>query len=265
MGKIIAIANQKGGVGKTTTTVNLGALLASMGKKIIIIDADPQGNATSSLGIPKELKLSLYNILIEDAQVIDVLKPTKIEGLYICPSNINLAGAEVELVSLMSRETRLREKLDEIKKYFDYILIDCPPSLGLITINTLTAADSVIIPIQCEFFALEGVAQLINTIDLVKKHLNRGLKLEGAVLTMYDSRTKLSADVTKEVKKHFEGNVFNTIIPRNIKLSEAPSFGMTILEYDNTSKGGQAYKELADEIIRRSEVKEEKLDEKIGE
>lgn len=257
MAKVIAVTNQKGGVGKTTTTVNLSAILAEKGFKTIIIDSDPQGNSTSSLGINKKLETSLYDVLIdEDTKIKDTLKKTDIYNLEICPSNINLAGAEVELVSLMSREQRLRNQLDTIRDEYDYILIDCPPSLGLITLNALTAADSVLIPIQCEYFALEGLAQLSNTINLVKKHLNRKLELEGAILTMYDSRTNLSNSVVNEVKEYFKGNVFKTAIPRNVKLSEAPSFGMPINTYDAKSSGAQAYYKLADELVERQNTKE---------
>lgn len=257
MAKVIAVTNQKGGVGKTTTTVNLSAILAEKGYKTIIIDSDPQGNSTSSLGINKKLETSLYDVLIdEDTKIKDTLKKTDIYNLEICPSNINLAGAEVELVSLMSREQRLRNQLDTIRDEYDYILIDCPPSLGLITLNALTAADSVLIPIQCEYFALEGLAQLSSTINLVKKHLNRNLELEGAILTMYDSRTNLSNSVVNEVKEYFKGNVFNTAIPRNVKLSEAPSYGMPINTYDAKSSGAQAYYKLADELIEKQNTKE---------
>lgn len=257
MAKVIAVTNQKGGVGKTTTTVNLSAILAEKGFKTIIIDSDPQGNSTSSLGINKKLETSLYDVLIdEDTKIKDTLKKTDIYNLEICPSNINLAGAEVELVSLMSREQRLRNQLDTIRDEYDYILIDCPPSLGLITLNALTAADSVLIPIQCEYFALEGLAQLSNTINLVKKHLNRKLELEGAVLTMYDSRTNLSNSVVNEVKEYFKGNVFKTAIPRNVKLSEAPSFGMPINIYAVNSSGAQAYYKLADELVKKQNTKE---------
>ena len=257
MAKVIAVTNQKGGVGKTTTTVNLSAILAEKGFKTIIIDSDPQGNSTSSLGINKKLETSLYDVLIdEDTKIKDTLKKTDIYNLEICPSNINLAGAEVELVSLMSREQRLRNQLDTIRDEYDYILIDCPPSLGLITLNALTAADSVLIPIQCEYFALEGLAQLSSTINLVKKHLNRNLELEGAILTMYDSRTNLSNSVVNEVKEYFKGNVFNTAIPRNVKLSEAPSYGMPINTYDAKSSGAQAYYKLADELIEKQNTKE---------
>lgn len=260
MGKIIAIANQKGGVGKTTTTINLSAVLASRGYKVLLIDADPQGNATSGLGINKNISKSLYDVLIADIDISDTYQKTKIDNLLVCPSNINLAGAEVELVSLMSREYRLRNQLKKVKDNFDFIFIDCPPSLGLITLNALTASDSVLIPIQCEYFALEGVTQLSNTIGLVKKHLNNDIKIEGAVLTMFDARTNLSAEVVSEVKKYFQNNVFDTVIPRNIRLSEAPSYGMSIVEYDNKSKGAKAYFKLADEVIAKKDSEEQEID-----
>ena len=202
MGKIIAVANQKGGVGKTTTTVNLSAILAKKGKKVILIDADPQGNATSGLGVEKDNVKSLYDVLVNEEPIENILEETSIKNLKVCPSNINLAGAEVELVSLMSREYRLKEQLDTVKDKYDFILIDCPPSLGLITLNAFTAADSVLIPVQCEYYALEGLGQLINTINLVKKHLNKSLVIEGAILTMYDIRTNLSNQVVKEVKSN---------------------------------------------------------------
>ncbi len=250
MGKIVSIANQKGGVGKTTTAINLSTILAKKGKKVLLIDADPQGNATSGLGVEKEVENSVYDILVSDVGVKETLQDTKVNNLKICPSNINLAGAEVELVSMMSREQRLKEKLDEVKDDFEYIIIDCPPSLGLITLNAFTASDSVLIPVQCEYYALEGLGQLINTINLVKKHLNKSLVIEGAVLTMYDMRTNLSNQVVKEVKRYFEDKVYKTVIPRNVKLSEAPSYGMPISLYDPRSKGAKCYEKLAKEFIK---------------
>lgn len=253
MSKIIAVANQKGGVGKTTTTVNLSAILAKKGKKVMIIDADPQGNATSGLGIDKDDVKSLYDVLVNEEPIEETLEETTMENLDVCPSNINLAGAEVELVSLISREYRLKEQLDKIKDEYDYILIDCPPSLGLITLNAFTAADSVLIPVQCEYYALEGLGQLINTINLVKKHLNKSLEIEGAILTMYDIRTNLSNQVVKEVKKYFDDKVFKSVIPRNVKLSEAPSYGMSIVEYDSRSKGSKSYDKLAKEFLKKQE------------
>ena len=218
MGKIISVANQKGGVGKTTTTVNLSTILAKKGKKVLLIDTDPQGNATSGLGVSKDVELSVYDILIGDTEFDETLQETAIKNLKVCPSNISLAGAEVQLVSMMSREQRLKTKLDKIKDQYDYILIDCPPSLGLITLNSFTAADSVLIPVQCEYYALEGLGQLLNTINLVKKHLNKSLEIEGALLTMYDIRTNLSNQVVKEVKKYFDDRVYKTVIPRNVRL-----------------------------------------------
>ena len=255
MGRIISIANQKGGVGKTTTAVNVSAILAKRGKKVMLIDADPQGNASSGLGLEKETENSLYDVLINDVDLESTLQDTTIKTLKVCPSNMNLAGAEVELVSQMSREQRLKEKLDVIKDDFDFIIIDCPPSLGLITLNAFTASDSVLIPVQCEYFALEGLGQLLNTINLVKKHLNKGLEVEGAVLTMYDMRTNLSNQVVKEVKRYFEDKVYKTVIPRNIKLSEAPSYGMPITLYDPKSKGARAYEKLAREIMKNEEIR----------
>ena len=260
MGRIIAIANQKGGVGKTTTAVNVSTILAKKNKKVMLIDADPQGNASSGLGLEKEVENSLYDVLINDVKIQQTLQDTCIKTLKVCPSNMNLAGAEVELVSQMSREQKIKEKVDEIKDKYDFIIIDCPPSLGLITLNAFTAADSVLIPVQCEYYALEGLGQLLNTINLVKKHLNKSLEIEGAVLTMYDIRTNLSNQVVKEVKRYFEDKVYKTVIPRNIKLSEAPSFGMPITLYDAKSKGARAYEKLAREIIKNDEMrkKEEK-------
>ena len=255
MGKIVSVANQKGGVGKTTTTVNLSTILAKKGRKVLLIDTDPQGNATSGLGVDKDMELSTYDLLISDALADDIIQDTAVKNLKICPSNINLAGAEVQLVSMMSREKRLKEKLDAIKDDFDYILIDCPPSLGLITLNAFTASNSVLIPVQCEYYALEGLGQLLNTINLVKKHLNKELEIEGAVLTMYDIRTNLSNQVVKEVKRYFGDKVYKTVIPRNIKLSEAPSYGMPITLYDAKSKGARAYEKLAREVLKNDELR----------
>ena len=250
MGKIVSIANQKGGVGKTTTTVNLSAILAQKGKKILLIDADPQGNATSGIGLDKQFDLSTYDLLVSDEPTVNIIQKTEIKNLYICPSNMNLAGAEVQLVSMMSREKRMKEKLDEIKDKFDYIFIDCPPSLGLVTLNAFTASDSVLIPVQCEYYALEGLGQLINTIELVKKHLNKGLYIEGALLTMYDIRTNLSNQVVKEVKRYFNDKVYRTVIPRNVRVSEAPSYGLPISIFDPHSKGAKSYEKLAKEFIK---------------
>ena len=252
MRKIISVANQKGGVGKTTTTVNLSTILAKRGKNILLIDADPQGNATSGLGVTKEVELSFYDVLIGETEIEETLQDTIIKNLKICPSNISLAGAEVQLVPMMSREQRLKTKLDKVKDKYDYILIDCPPSLGLITLNAFTASDSVLIPIQCEYFALEGLGQLLNTVNLVKKHLNKNLDIEGALLTMYDARTNLSNQVVKEVKKYFENKVYKTVIPRNVRLSEAPSYGMPITVYDPKSKGAKAYEKFAKELLKNN-------------
>lgn len=252
MGKIISVANQKGGVGKTTTTVNLSTILAKKGKKVLLIDTDPQGNATSGIGVSKDVELSVYDILIGDTEFDETLQETAIKNLKVCPSNISLAGAEVQLVSMMSREQRLKTKLDKIKDQYDYILIDCPPSLGLVTLNAFTASDSVLIPVQCEYFALEGLGQLLNTVNLVKKHLNKNLEIEGALLTMYDARTNLSNQVVKEVKKYFEDKVYKTVIPRNVRLSEAPSYGMPITVYDPRSKGAKAYEKFAKELLKNN-------------
>ena len=252
MGKIISVANQKGGVGKTTTTVNLSTILAKKGKKVLLIDTDPQGNATSGLGVSKDVELSVYDILIGDTEFDETLQETAIKNLKVCPSNISLAGAEVQLVSMMSREQRLKTKLDKIKDQYDYILIDCPPSLGLVTLNAFTASDSILIPVQCEYFALEGLGQLLNTVNLVKKHLNKNLEIEGALLTMYDARTNLSNQVVKEVKKYFEDKVYKTVIPRNVRLSEAPSYGMPITVYDPRSKGAKAYEKFAKELLKNN-------------
>lgn len=250
MGKVISVANQKGGVGKTTTTINLSTILAKKGYKVMLIDADPQGNATSGVGAEKEVELSFYDVLTNDTEIIDTLEKTVVNNLVVCPSNINLAGAEVELVSMMSREQRLKEKLDIMKERFDYVLIDCPPSLGLITLNAFTASDSVLIPVQCEYYALEGLGQLLNTINLVKKHLNKNIQIEGALLTMYDIRTNLSNQVVKEVKRYFNNKVYKTVIPRNVRLSEAPSYGLPITEYDPRSKGAKSYEKFVREFIK---------------
>ena len=254
MGKIVSVANQKGGVGKTTTAVNLSTLLAKKGKKILLIDTDPQGNATSGLGIEKNVELSTYDLLITDAKAKDVIQDTPIKNLDISPSNINLAGAEVQLVSMMSREQRMKEKLEEVKDEYDYIIIDCPPSLGLITLNAFTASDSVLIPVQCEYFALEGLGQLLNTVELVRKHLNKNLYIEGALLTMYDIRTNLANQVVREVKKFFQNKVYKTVIPRNVRVSEAPSYGMPISVYDPKSKGARSYEKFTREFLKYNEA-----------
>ncbi len=255
MGKVVAIANQKGGVGKTTTAVNMSTILAKKGKKVLMIDTDPQGNATSGLGISKDVNFSVYDVIINDIDIENTIVQSMVKNLDVCPSNINLAGAEVELVSMMSREQRLKEKTDAQKDKYDYIIIDCPPSLGLITLNAFTASDSVLIPVQCEYYALEGLGQLINTIELVKKHLNKDLEVEGALLTMFDIRTNLSNQVVKEVNKYFENKVYKTVIPRNVRLSEAPSYGMPITVYDPRSKGARAYEKFVKEFLKKNERK----------
>ncbi|WP_153733038.1 ParA family protein [Sporosarcina obsidiansis] len=250
MGKIIAIANQKGGVGKTTTSVNLSACLAHIGKKVLLIDSDPQGNATSGVGVNKgDVQDCIYSMLIDDVPVTDVILQTNVENLDIIPATISLAGAEIELVSTISREVRMKHAIQDIKDQYDYIIIDCPPSLGLLTLNALTAADSIIIPVQCEYYALEGLSQLLSTIRLVQKHLNDNLYIDGVLLTMFDARTNLGIQVIEEVKKYFQDKVFRTIIPRNVRLSEAPSHGKPIIMYDSRSKGAEVYLELAKEVV----------------
>ena len=249
MGKIISIFNQKGGVGKTTTTINLAAYVGSMGKKVLTVDIDPQGNTSSGLGIDKEkLEYSIYDVIMGISPEKVIIK-TKLENLDIIPSRVELAGAEIELTAKMSRETKLKDGILKVKDDYDYIFIDCPPSLGLLTINALTASDSVLIPIQCEFYALEGVQQLMNTIQLIKKSLNAKLEIQGVVMSMFDGRTRLSIEVVEEVKKYFRGKVYSTIIPRNVKLAEAPSYGMPIMVYDKNCKGAEAYMELAQEFL----------------
>lgn len=248
--KILAIANQKGGVGKTTTSVNLSAALAEQGKKVLLVDTDPQGNATSGVGVDKNnVEYSVYDMLVEDVAINKVIIKTPQENLYIIPANIALAGAEIELVSAMSREVRLKHAFKELNQSFDYIIIDCPPSLGLLTINSFTAATGIVIPVQCEYYALEGLSQLLNTIKLVQRHLNQSLIIEGVLLTMLDARTNLGNDVMAEVRDHFGEKVYNTIIPRNVRLSEAPSHGKPINVYDARSVGAKTYRELAEEVI----------------
>ena len=251
MGRIIAIANQKGGVGKTTTSVNLSACLAFLGKKVLLIDIDPQGNASSGLGVRKgDLESCIYDVLINDEDIKDVIQQTGVENLYVVPATISLAGAEIELVSTISREVRLKRAVQEIKSNFDFIIIDCPPSLGLLTINALTASDAIIIPVQCEYYALEGLSQLLSTIRLVQKHLNKELMIDGVLLTMLDARTNLGIQVIDEVKRYFQDKVYRSIIPRNVRLSEAPSHGKPIILYDAKSRGAEIYLEFAREVIK---------------
>ena len=251
MGKAIAIFNQKGGVGKTTTNINLAACLAMKGKKVLILDIDPQGNTTSGVGISKrELDVTTHEILIEDDHHPgEAVVPTGIENLDIMPASVQLAGAEVELINIAGREKRLKMAIDVLKPEYDYIFIDCPPSLVILTINALTAVDSVLIPIQCEFYALEGVSQLMSTIQIVRSNMNPDLKIEGVILSMFDGRTNLSVQVVEEVKKYFKDKVYTTVIPRNVRLAEAPSHGMPVIQYDPKSAGAQAYMEFADEFL----------------
>lgn len=253
MGKIIAFTNQKGGVGKTTTCINMSAYLAAMGKKVLAVDLDPQGNTTSGLGIQKsKLTKSIYNALMGDCPIDDVIAPTGVDNLDIIPSNIDLAGAEVEMVYLEQREKLLQGVLNKLKNTYNYICVDCPPSLGLLTINALTACDSVIIPIQSEFFALEGLSQLMNTIKLVKKHLNAGIEIDGVLLTMFDGRSNLVNNVADEIYKYFGSKVFEVKIPRNIRLGEAPSYGLPIMQYDPKSSGAYSYQAFTEEYLLRN-------------
>lgn len=254
MGKVISIFNQKGGVGKTTTNVNLSACLAKRGKRVLIIDNDPQGNSTSGVGIDKsQVSYSLYDVMVDGVDASKAVVETAYKNLFVLPSNVDLAGAEIELSTLDKREFRLKEAIDQIKDDYDFIFMDCPPSLGLLTINSLIAADSILIPIQCEYYALEGVSSLLNTYQLVKKSLNKSLEIQGVVLSMYDGRTNLSAQVLEEVKSHFGDKVYKSVVPRNVRLAEAPSFGMPIIYYDANSKGAYAFKKLARELIAQEE------------
>ena len=256
MGKIISFSNQKGGVGKTTTCVNMAAYLARAGKKVLLVDLDPQGNATTGLGFSKgTLKKSVYNVVIEGDEVKDNVLETELEGLYILPSNIDLAGAEVELVYKRSREKVLKNALEEVRANYDYIFIDCPPSLGLLTINALAASDSIIIPIQSEYYALEGLSQLMNSITLVKQHLNPNLDVDGVVLTMYDSRSLISKQIAEEIKKFFTKRLFEIVVPRNVRLVEASSYGRPIMMHDPKCTGARAYKALTMEYLSREEKK----------
>lgn len=264
MGKIIAFANQKGGVGKTTTCVNVAAYIAAMGKKVLLIDLDPQGNATSGVGIEKTSSTkTIYNVIDGDAIIDEVIVPTEVAGLDFIPATIDLAGAEIDLVQMPNRENVIKNRLARIKDRYDYIFIDCPPSLGLLTVNALTSCNSIVIPIQCEFYALEGLTQLMNTIKLVKKHLNPSLDIEGVVLTMKDSRSNLISQVSEEIKAFFGKKVFETSIPRNIRLAEAPSHGTPIGMYDASSKGAKAYLDLAEEILQRNNEKYTKITPRI--
>ena len=253
MAKIICIANQKGGVGKTTTAVNLSACVAQLGKRVLLIDIDPQGNTTSGLGVNKnKLESSVYDVLINDVDVTDAIRDTMIDTLKLLPARVELAGAEVELVNLLAREQRLKNAIAPVRDQFDYIFVDCPPSLGLLTLNALNMADTLLVPIQCEYYALEGLSQLMNTVKLIRRNLNPRLEVEGVVLTMYDGRTNLSQQVVGEVKRFFKNKVYDTIIPRSVRLGEAPSFGLPITLYAPKSTGAAAYSTLAEELVEKA-------------
>jgi chromosome partitioning protein len=249
--RVLAIANQKGGVGKTTTAVNLGSALAEVGYRVLVVDLDPQGNATTGLGVnPRDLESSVYDVIMHDAPIEDCVEPTSLKNLFVAPATIDLAGAEIELVPAMSRELKLRKAIDAIRGDYDLVLIDCPPSLGLLTVNGLAAADDVIVPIQCEYYALEGLGQLLRNVGLVRSNLNPGLDVRGIVLTMYNARTRLADQVAAEVRAHFGPKVYETVVPRTVRLSEAPSFGQPIIVFDSNSRGATAYRELAKEVSR---------------
>lgn len=256
MGKIIAVANQKGGVGKTTSTINLSAALAMKGMKVLVVDCDPQGNATSGIGIEKkQIENSVYELIIGECEIKDCICQSQIENLRVIPSTVNLAGAEIELIGMNEKEYIMKETLKQIKNDYDYIMIDCPPSLNILTVNALTAADTVLVPIQCEFYALEGLSQLIHTIDLVKARLNTQLVIDGIVFTMYDGRTNLSQEVVENVKSNLDMHIYKTMIPRNVRLAEAPSFGMPVIQYDPRSAGAESYMKLAREVIKDNKKK----------
>jgi chromosome partitioning protein len=249
--RVVAIANQKGGVGKTTTTVNLGASLAELGFRVLVLDLDPQGNATTGLGLnPRDVEGSVYDVLLNDVALEDIIEPTSLKNLFVAPATIDLAGAEIELVPVMSRELKLRKAVDQVRDQYDLVLIDCPPSLGLLTVNGLAASDDVLVPIQCEYYALEGLGQLLRNVGLVQANLNPGLDIRGIILTMYDARTKLADQVVSEVRAYFGEKVYETVVPRTVRLSEAPSFGQPIIVFDSTSRGAKAYRDLAKEVSR---------------